>query len=179
MADTFTWGFSWNHCLLHHFGTLPFATYSYEPLLWSIDMHEPHKQCFWGMLEKKCFAYLDDILVVSKYLPSHFTHVQLVLNKLFYAGLKVNILNLSFLKHKLNSVDTWWILKVSERWKIKWKLLKSFHAYFSGYCTFLSSPLRLLQIFCERLYFSSDSHQSTLEEKLQLKKIVSRDTNLR
>ena len=56
---------------------------------------------FSGMLGENIFAYLDDILVVSKDLPSHFTHLYSVWDTLFHAGLKVNVTKCSFLKTQI------------------------------------------------------------------------------
>ena len=55
-----------------------------------------------GILGQNIFAYLVDILVVIKDLPSHFTQLQSLLDKFLHARLKVNISDASFLKHKLD-----------------------------------------------------------------------------
>ncbi len=60
-----------------------------------------------GLLGKDTFAYLDDVIIVSKDFHTHFSKLQQVLEKLQEAGLKVKVAKCEFLKYKIQFLGMW------------------------------------------------------------------------
>ena len=58
-------------------------------------------QVFRGLLEKACIVYIDDIIILGKTLKEHLYNLELVLQRLRQAGLKIKISKCRFLKKEV------------------------------------------------------------------------------
>ncbi len=109
-------------------------------------------------LHKFCQAYLNDILIYSKMLKEHKTHVKEVLNKLHEADLQINIdkckfkiQKISFLKLLIFINDlqmNFWKVDVIWSWKVSWSLIhvQIFIDFCNFYRRFIKNFSKIVQL---------------------------------
>ena len=64
---------------------------------------------FAGLIGNTVFAYLDDLIIVSKDVQTHLQKLSTVLNRLASAGLKVKLAKCEFLKSKIQFLAMLWM----------------------------------------------------------------------
>ena len=109
-------------------------------------------------LHKFCQAYLNDILIYSKILKEHRTHVKEVLNKLREVDLQINIdkcefkiQKISFLKLLMFINDLQmnsWKIDVIRNWKVLWSLthVQIFIDFCNFYRRFIKNFSKIIQL---------------------------------
>ena len=126
-----------------------FNVYKYKVMLFKLINESAFFQhcindVLFECLHKFCQIYLNDILIYSKILKKHKTHVKEVLNKLHEVDLQINIdkckfkiQKILFLKLLIFINDLWmnsWKVDVIQSWEVSWSLIHV--QIFIDFCNF-------------------------------------------
>ncbi len=115
-------------------------------------------------LHKFCQTYLNDILIYSKILKEHRTHVKEVLNKLHEVDLQINIdkyefkiQKILFLKLLIFINDLWmnsWKVDVIQSWEVSRSLthVQIFIDFCNFYQQFIKNFLKIIQLMIKLIW---------------------------